>query len=531
MKSEPRRLTWPKVLLASLVVPPAGIVMSWLLPWTGGWTRRAAGAAGRLAFSSVLVILTLVYAVALGVLHVEMSGAGWKPIFTLRDPGKDQDALEKHRKEQASATIPAAAATAFSNDVTSDEGGWGPGETAPDTSPAGKAAIDPAGPAWPDFRGPNRDGHYTEGPILTVWPAEGLQRLWRQPAGGGYASFAIANGKAYTIEQRREREVVAAYHVDSGRELWTHGWTALFAEAMGGDGPRATPVWDDGRVYALGAGGELRVLDAESGKLVWSKDILADNGAENITWGMSNSPLVVDDSVIVTPGGPAKSVVAYDKRGGERLWSALSDRAAYTSPMLATLAGQRQIVVVTATRIAGLTVDGGKLLWEFPWATFNDISSAQPIITDPNHVFVSAGYDHGSALLEISREGQGFSARRVWENRSMKNRFNSSVHYQGYIYGLDEGIFACIDANTGERKWKAGRYGYGQLLLAGEHIIVLTESGELVLARANPEMLQEVARFSAIEGKTWNHPAIAGGTLLVRNAREMAAFRIAPTAP
>jgi outer membrane protein assembly factor BamB len=297
---------------------------------------------------------------------------------------------------------------------------------------------------------------------------------------------------------------------------------------MGGDGPRATPVWDSGRLYALGATGEFRVLDAESGKLLWRKDILAESGAENIQWGMANSPLIVEDRVIVTPGGPGKSVVAYDKRSGEFLWGSLNDRAAYTSPIVVTLAGRRQLVLVAATRILGMTVEEGRLLWEYPWRTMSDINSAQPIITEPNQVFVSAGYDHGSVLLEISPSGDAFSARPVWENRNMKNRFNSSVLYQGNIYGFDEGIFACINARTGERMWKGGRYGYGQILLAGNHIIVLTESGDLVLLEATPEEHRELARFSAIEGKTWNHPAVAGGILLVRNAREMSAFRIAP---
>jgi outer membrane protein assembly factor BamB len=385
------------------------------------------------------------------------------------------------------------------------------------------------GPAWTDFRGTNREGHYTEGPILTSFPSEGPERLWRQPIGAGYASFVIANSRAFTIEQRRNREVVAAYDIMTGRELWTHGWPALFSEVMGGDGPRATPVWDSGRVYALGAAGDLVVLEADSGKRVWSKNILKENNAENIHWGMSNAPLIVEEKVIVTPGGAnGRSVVAYNKDSGQRIWSSLDDRAAYTSPMLMTLAGRPQIVLATATRVVGLSVDDGKLLWEFPWVTMQGINSAQPIATDANHLFVSAGYDHGSVLLEISPADNGFAARPVWESRSLKNRFNSSVLFENHIYGFDEGIFACIDARTGERKWKGGRYGYGQALLAGGHILVLTETGDVVLLKATPESHQEIASFPAIEGKTWNHPAIAGGILLVRNAREMAAYRIGP---
>jgi outer membrane protein assembly factor BamB len=322
--------------------------------------------------------------------------------------------------------------------------------------------------------------------------------------------------------------VVAAYDVATGRELWTDGWQAHFSEAMGGDGPRATPAWDAGRLYALGAAGELRCYDAEAGKVVWAKNILADNGAENIMWGMANSPLVVDEKVIVTPGGRGHSVVAYRKETGAPIWRALDDQAAYTSPMIVTLAGARQLVVVTGARIVGLTVEGGKLLWEHPWTTMYDINSAQPIVTDPSHLFISAGYDHGSVLLEIVEKQGAFTAQPVWQNKNLKNRFNSSVLHGGYIYGFDENIFACIDARTGERKWKGGRYGYGQALLAGDHIVVLTESGDLVLVKASPESHQEAARSKAIEGKTWNHPAIADGILLVRNAREMAAFQLAP---
>jgi len=523
--NKPSWFTWPRVLLVSVVAPPVGLVMSWMRPWPSRWGPRSGALAGRIAFSGMLVILTLVYGVALGVLRVEMSGAGWKPFFSFNDPSKDQDSLEKHRAEQRSAPVvtPAESAPVVEDKEKPNS------ESEPAAATAGLADKEAIGPAWTDFRGPNREGHYTGGRILTTWPSEGLKPLWKQPIGGGYASFVIANGKAFTIEQRRGQEVVAAYDMSSGRELWSHSWPAFFQEAMGGDGPRATPVWDGGRLYALGASGQFHVLDAESGKLIWSKDILADNGAENIQWGMSNSPLIVDERVIVTPGGRnGKSVVAYDKRDGRRLWGSLDDSAAYTSPIVTTLAGQRQLVVVTATRVTGLTVENGSLLWEFPWITMSNINSAQPIITDANHVFVSAGYDHGSVLLEISKTGTGVSARPVWETRSMKNRFNSSVLYQGHIYGFDEGIFACIDSRSGERKWKGGRYGYGQILLAGEHIIVLTESGDLVLLRATPESHQEVSQFSAIEGKTWNHMAIAGGILLVRNTREMAAFRVGP---
>jgi outer membrane protein assembly factor BamB len=352
--------------------------------------------------------------------------------------------------------------------------------------------------------------------------------LWRQPVGLGYASFVVAGGRAFTIEQRRSQEVAAAYDVATGRELWTNSWEGEFVEAMGGDGPRATPTYHDGRVYVLGALGELRCLDAATGAVIWRRNILTENGAGNLDWGMAASPLVVDDNLIVLPGGAnGRSVVAYHRATGAPVWQALSDRQAYTSPMLATLAGVRQVVVVTASRIVGLTTDGG-LLWEYPWATNMGINVAQPVLLDDDRVFISAGYDHGAAVFQIVRSGDGLSTQTVWENRRMKNKFTTSLLHDGHLYGLDEAILACVDAATGELRWKGGRYGYGQALLAGDHLIVLTEDGDVVLVKATPERHEELGRFTAIEGKTWNHPVIADGRLLVRNLREMAAFDIRP---
>jgi outer membrane protein assembly factor BamB len=206
----------------------------------------------------------------------------------------------------------------------------------------------------------------------------------------------------------------------------------------------------------------------------------------------------------------------------------LSDTAAYTTPMLVTLAGRPQLLIVTATRAVGLEPADGKLLWEHPWVTDMGINVAQPILTGENGFILSAGYGHGAAAVEITRDGEAFVPRTVWESNRMKNKLSSSVVHQGHLYGLDEGILACLDAATGELRWKGGRYGHGQLLLAQGSLIVLTEKGELALVDAAPDAFVERARFGAIDGRTWNHPAIASGILLVRNAREMAAFRLSP---
>jgi outer membrane protein assembly factor BamB len=380
-------------------------------------------------------------------------------------------------------------------------------------------------PYWTGFRGPARDGHYQQQPILTNWPSTGLIPLWKQPVGGGYASFGVAAGRAFTIEQRREEEVVAAYDVATGREIWTHGWAANFQEWMGGDGPRATPTWYDGRVHALGAQGELRVLDAATGALVWRVNILEDNGASNLQWGMAASPLVFEDLLVVHPGGPARSVVAYDRHSGLRRWAVLGDQAAYASPVLATIAGVRQILVVTASRMVSLEPSTGELLWSHPWpGPNNGITAAQPLLTGEDRVMLSSGYGMGAALVEVRHDTGVWTTREVWRNNRLKNRFSSSVVYDGHIYGLDETILTCLDAATGDVRWKAGRYGHGQMVLASGHLVVLSEDGDLALVRATPDGHDERVRFAVLDGKTWNHPVIDRGRLLVRNLAEMAAF-------
>ncbi|MDA1092464.1 MAG: PQQ-like beta-propeller repeat protein [Acidobacteria bacterium] len=461
----------------------------------------------------VIVLLAVAGAVvvarAIGV-RLEVDGGGMRPMLSRFDEEAHVDAIEAARAEQIATTAPAATADVPAGD------------------PASVARRPEA--MWPAYRGASRTGRYDH-PISTAWPDAGLPRLWGQPIGGGYASFSVADGRMFTIEQRRTREVVAAYDPATGAELWTHDWEERFEERMGGDGPRATPTWDDGRLFALGAGGELRSLDAVTGQLHWRTNILEDAGASNLTWAMAASPLVVDNMVIVLPGGPGeRSVIAYDADSGDIIWTALGDVTGYTAPMLVELAGVRQLLVVTAHRAAGLRVEDGALLWDYPWLISMVPNMAQPVVVGANRVFISASYGQGSAMVEVSAEGGGeeLRAREVWRTNRMKNKFSSSVLHEGFIYGLDDNILACLDVETGELVWKGGRYGYGQLLLSNGHLVVLTERGDVVLVRATPERHDEVASFPAIEGKTWNVPTIADGTLFVRNATEMAAFDIRP---
>ena len=482
--------------------------------------------------AALAVLVTGFLVVALD-LRIELAGNGIRPIFYFGNAVDHFVALEENRSQHYSQLLPAPPLAARRAETPAASPTDDESETA---GTNGEPSVEGGSPEpstydayWTDFRGPNRDGRYEQMAIRTDWPAAGLEPVWSQPIGGGYASFVVADGRAFTVEERRDQEVMAAYDVATGRELWTHAWDAYFTEALGGSGPRATPTWHDGRIYSLGATGEFWCLDAETGAILWHRNILEDAHASNLTWAMSAAPLVVDDKVIVLPGGYGGwSVAAYDRLTGEVIWHVLDDVQAYTSPMIVMLGGVRQLLIVTAARAVGLGINDGRLLWEHPWIISMVPNMAQPIVIGDNRVFLSASYGKGAALLLVTRVGESFSVETVWQTNRMKNRFSSSVLLDGYIYGLDESILACIDAATGGLMWKGGRYGYGQLLLAGNHLVVITERGDLVLVRATPEGHDEVARFSAIEGKTWNVPAIADGRLLVRNARQMAAFDLRP---
>ena len=469
-----------------------------------------------------VVVAGILFAKVAGI-RVALSGSGSSPILE----GSDSEA--HYREIEADRAVSSEpVADARLPDAPASEAPVAPAIPAPEASSESITTLD-AGDYWSDFRGPGRAGSYDQQPININWQAKSPPEVWRQKIGGGYASMVVAQGKVFTIEQRRDKEVVAAYNVETGRQVWERAWTGRFTESMGGDGPRATPTWHDGKIYALGASGDLYCLDAVDGSVSWNRDILADAGASNLTWGMSAAPLVVDDFVVVLPGGrEEKSVVAYDKSSGEIRWTSQNDRAGYTSPQIATLAGKRQLIIVSGERIFGANPVDGTLLWGHDWKTDYDANCAQPLIVDEEQVFVSAGYGHGATLLKITADGDQFSANEVWFSRNMKNKFNPSVLADGVVYGLDDGILAAVDVWTGERLWKGGRYRFGQLLYASGHLIVISEQGDLVLVKATPESHQELATFGAISGKTWNVPAMADGRLIVRNQTEMAAYDMRP---
>jgi outer membrane protein assembly factor BamB len=393
---------------------------------------------------------------------------------------------------------------------------------AADLPPAGLVA----GPDdYPQFLGPQRDGVAPRAHLARDWSARPPQEVWRQSIGLGWSSFAVVGDSAFTQEQRGDQELVVCYDLKTGKVRWTHADPVRFSETQGGDGPRATPTVVVGRVYALGATGILNCLDGATGKLVWTRETL--QGVPNLIWGKSSSPLIVDNLVLVSGGYAAgPSLLAYDKDSGNTVWQVGHDKSSYSSPALADLAGRRQVVVVNATSVTGHDSADGNILWEYSWPG-EWAKASQPVVLDDGRVFLSAGYGVGCVMLQVKDQGDGtLAASELWSNRYLKTQFSNVLVRDGFVYGLDDGMLTCLDLKTGKRKWKGGRYGYGQVLLAGDLILVQAEPGSVVLVEATPDRHHELARLPALKGKTWNNPALAGLYLLVRNDQEAACYKL-----
>ncbi len=380
---------------------------------------------------------------------------------------------------------------------------------------------------WPQFLGPHRNSMVEQPGLARNWTAPAPQRLWLRSVGPGWSGFAVTGSRAITQEQRGEDETVTCYDLLTGIPLWSHAYPAHFQSPLAGEGPRATPTIVGHRVYALGATGVLSCLELETGKPLWSKDIAQDNQAKVDEWGMSCSPLIVEDLVVVSAGGrDNRSLVAYRAATGDFVWGNGTEGAGYSSPCLVTLAGAAQILIFNSGGVSAHDPMTGTNLWKYHWPGGHPHVS-MPIVIPGNRLLVSSGYGVGSELLQIQKDASGaFSAIRIWKSNRLKAKFTDLVFRDGFIYGLDDGIMACLDALSGEQKWKEGRYGHGQEILAGDVLVVTAESGEVIMLDPNPQQPRELTRFSALQGKTWNPPALAGQYLLVRNDKQAACYRL-----
>jgi outer membrane protein assembly factor BamB len=506
--------TWPDGDLdssnRSMVKMVTGLVVGALLLL---WALRMPNWRKRYVWLVFLGAVGLVFTIA----KPQSMNGSFFPIFVTRDWVKDtflggspDTLLEEHRKAQGKAEGTA--------DLTAKPGDF------------------------PAYRGENRDGVVTGPAISRDWSKTRPKELWRQPVGGGYAAFSVANGFLVTIEQRRDSEVVACYEAATGKEVWTTGWPTRFEESLGGPGPRATPTIAGGDVFALGATGRLACLDGTNGREKWAAETLANNA--NVQWAQSGSPLVVDNLVIVNPGAQTdaargRAVRAYDRATGKEVWAAGTHKTGYGSPHLATLAGKRQVLIFDADGLAGHDLGTGAELWRFAYPTYMGINVAQPIVLDDTSVVLAAGYGVGGARIKVTEANGKWTVAEVWrtKNTVMRWKFASGVYKKhtggDYAYGLNDGILECVDLKNGRQVWKDDRrarseeaFGHGQILLYDDLIIALTEYGELVLVEATPDAFRELGRVQALTTgpKTWNNPAIAHGRIYVRNEEQMACF-------
>ena len=380
---------------------------------------------------------------------------------------------------------------------------------------------------YPQFLGPGRNARLPGVHLDPDWKRRPPRELWRREVGDGWSAFAVARGRAVTQEQRGALETVVCYDLLTGEVVWAHADSSRYESTLAGIGPRATPTIAGDRVYTMGATGILNSLDLETGRLRWSRDIIADNGGGAPIWGISASPLVLDSLVVVSPGGvDGRSLAAYHADRGDVVWAGGRARAGYSSPSLVQLAGRSQILVFARKAVVSHSPLDGQVLWRQPWPGGTECV-AQPVLLPGDQVLVSSGYGIGSRLYDVAETPDGgLSASLRWESPRLKAKFTNVVFHDGSVYGLDDGVLVCLNPVSGKRRWKRGRYGHGQLILVEDLLLIQAESGEVVLVEANPEQHVERARLEVLSAKTWNNPALAAPYLLVRNNQEAACYKL-----
>jgi len=380
---------------------------------------------------------------------------------------------------------------------------------------------------WPQWRGVRRDGRTAETGLLRQWPAAGPGLLWRVDGlGEGYSSFSIANGKLFTQSQKKGRQWVMALDASTGKPIWETPAGEHFPQDRG-HGPRGTPTVDGDTLYSLSADGTLVSLVAATGKKNWESNILRDFKGSQIKWGLSESPLVDGNRLIVTPGGKDKAVVALDKGTGKPLWGGGDDQAGYSSAIAFDFGGQRHIVAFTSSGAIGLNAANGSVMWNYTKVSNRTANIATPIYHD-GHVFLSSDYGTGCALLKLTAAGERIKATEVYFNREMRNHYGSSVLLDKHLYGFSSGILTSMDLMTGEVAWKDRSVGKGQVILAEGLLYLQGETGTVALAEATPTAYKEISRFEFGRGDypLWTLPVIAGGRLYLRDQGKLACYKI-----
>lgn len=380
---------------------------------------------------------------------------------------------------------------------------------------------------WPQWRGVKRDGISAEKGLLKDWPNAGPPLAWRATgAGTGYSSFSTANGRLYTLGARGGTEYAMAFDAATGKKLWEVPHGRQFGNDRG-DGPRATPTVDRDRLYVFGASGDLAAMDSATGKVFWKQNVLDKFGGSNIQWGLSESPLVLNDRILVSPGGRGASIVALKKTDGSAIWKSLADEPGYSSAVLHEAGGIREAIYFTAERALGIDVETGKLLWSYTQVANRTANIATPIVRG-NRVFLSSAYSTGAVLLELTASNGRIDAKQVYFTREMRNHHASSVLIGDYLYGFSDAILIAMKFDSGEVAWRDRSVGKGSVVFADDRLYLYSEQGVVGLAEANPSGYREHGRFQIPTGNspTWSHPVVSNGTLFIRDQDHLMAFDV-----
>ncbi|MFO0969899.1 MAG: PQQ-binding-like beta-propeller repeat protein [Gemmataceae bacterium] len=362
---------------------------------------------------------------------------------------------------------------------------------------------------WPQWRGPNRDGHSAQTGLNLDWNSDGEPPIrWRIPIGDGFGSIAVAQGRVYTMFQDGSQEVIGCFDAETGNERWRHAYEARFKDEFG-SGPRSTPTVDGDLVFAVGATGVLHCLNAATGKVQWMKSLADEFGAGVPKWGFSFSPLVVGDLLLINPGVAGAALAALDRATGAVRWKAFDVGGGYSSPILARLGGTRQALFFTAYGLISIVPETGAEVWRQRWKTDYDANITTPIVFD-DYVFISSGYNAGCALLRIEKKDDGFHVNVVYKHTRFSNRFSTSVFHRGYIYGFKDALLLCLDVrdSKGKAKWDERGFDYGTLLAVEDHLIIYGENGLLGVAAATPTGYLEKGRMRIFDRPLcWSAPA------------------------
>jgi len=375
---------------------------------------------------------------------------------------------------------------------------------------------------WPHFRGPDANGISAEKGINKDWKAKPPKELWHVPVtDDGYAGPSVAAGKVFIIDHAATDDVVRAYDLTSGKQVWEFKYADADKPNYGFS--RATPTYDSGKLYTLSRIGNLTCLDAEKGTKIWTHNLRKEFQGLTGRWDYAQSPVIDGEKLIVCPGGP-NSVLVLNKLTGEQLFSGGGpDPAGYATPVIATINGKKQYVVFEGKALIGVDADkGGPPLWKCAWTTQSEVNAASPVVVDDSSIFVTSGYGVGCGLIKVN----GAQAQVAWANKEIKAHFNSPVLINGQIYGIGDGFgLVCLDPQTGKENWKQGGFEKGGLIAIDGVLIAMNgQAGDCVMAEAKPDAYKELGRFVPLGGQSWTAPIVADMKLIVRNKTKLACY-------